>query len=84
MYALLHSSMEWVGAGIIVWLGIMVFLWRVGQKQYIHVFASACVWIFVYKIHGAISTASIMTATFAALLFDTFGLWILNFFKRSK
>ena len=81
MYALLHSSLDWIFAGAVVWLGIMVFLWRIGRKQYAHVFASACVWLFVYKIHGGISTASIMTATFAALLFDMSGMWILKQLK---
>lgn len=79
MITLLHGSMDWIMSGFVVFVGLMVFLNHFKKGQFINVIASAAVWVFVYKIHGGISTASIMTATFAALLFDTVGLW---FFRR--
>lgn len=77
MITLLHGSFEWIMAGIVVFAGIMVFLRHVAAGDWLNVFASGCVWFFVYKIHGGISTNSIMTATFAAMLFDIFGLRLL-------
>lgn len=83
MYGLLHSNADWFFSGIIVFIGIMVFLIKIAHGHIISTIASGIVWVFVYKLHSG-STAGIMTATFAALLFDTFGTFIISMFTRSK
>lgn len=83
MITLFHSSMEWIFSGAIIFIGIMVFLGKIARG---HIFSTVCsvaVWIFVYKLHG-MSTAGIMSATFAALLFDAFGIPILKFFSKGR
>lgn len=84
MYGLLHGSMDWIMAGAVVCLGLIVFLSKIPRGEFISLIIGACIWIFVYKIHGGISTTSIMTATFAALLFDLVGLPILKMFCGGK
>ena len=72
MLTLIHGSFEWLIAGGIVFIGLMVFMIKI---------ASACVWYFVYMMHRG-STQGIMSATFAALLFDMFGLPLLKLFAK--
>ena len=73
MYFLAHGDYGWIMSGFVVFIGIMVFAIKFGRGQYVSLFLSACVWIFVFKIHSG-STQGIMTATFAALLFDLVGI----------
>lgn len=77
MFALGHASFEWLFSGAIVFLGLMVFLIKLNRGHILDCVVGACVWIFVYKIHG-MSTTGIMSATFAALLFDLIGMRILR------
>lgn len=81
MFTILHSSMEWVMAGVVVFTGLMVFGIHIIRGHILSVILGAVVWFFVYSLHKG-STAGIMTATLAALLFDLFGLPILKLFSR--
>lgn len=83
MITLLHGSMEWVMAGLVVFTGLMVFMIHVVRGHILSVILGALVWAFVYSLHKG-STAGIMTATLAALLFDMFGLPILKLFMRKN
>ncbi len=83
MFGLVHSNMDWLFAGLIVCIGIVVMLIKLARGQFISAFAGIAVWIFVFKLHSG-STTGIMTATFAALLFDTLGLPIIRFFGGKK
>lgn len=76
-----HGDMTWLMSGAVVFIGLMVFLIKLVRGRIISVIASAIVWVFVYKIHSG-STAGIMTATLAALLFDVFGMPLLKVFMR--
>ena len=78
MFGLAHASIEFLLAGGIVFLGLMILIIRAVLGQGLHVFASICVWIFVYSIHGGKANVGIMTATFAAVLFDLFGFSIIK------
>jgi hypothetical protein len=81
MLTLLHGSFEWVIAGAIVVLGLIVFGIKLVRGHLFSVIIGACVWFFVFSLHRG-STTGIMTATFAALLFDLFGLTIIRLFMR--
>lgn len=81
MFTILHSSMEWIMAGAVVFTGLMVFGIHIIRGHILSVILGAVVWFFVYSLHKG-STAGIMTATLAALLFDLFGLPILKLFMR--
>lgn len=76
-----HGGFEWILAGIVVFLGLIVFGIKILRGNITGVLIGAAVWYFVYTIHHG-STAGIMTATFAALLFDLFGLPILKLFSK--
>ena len=80
MFALGHASFEWVFSGLIVFIGLMVFLVKLNRGHIIDCVIGLCVWAFVYKIHG-MSTTGIMSATFAALLFDLVGMRLLRLTK---
>lgn len=77
MFTLFHGSMDWILAGVIAFIGIMVFIIKLLKGHVFAVVCSAIVWYFVFRIHSG-STAGIMTATFAALLFDSLGWPILK------
>lgn len=74
---LLHSGFEWVFSGFIVFIGLMIFLFKLRKGRMLDVIVGGTVWFFVYSIHG-MSTTGIMSATFAALLFDLIGMRILR------
>lgn len=77
---LLHSGFEWIFSGLIVFVGLMVFLIKLTKGHLLDCAVGIAVWIFVYSIHG-MSTQGIMSATFAALLFDAVGMRILRLTK---
>lgn len=79
--ALFHGDFAWLLGGLIVFLGLMVFLVKLVRGHVLSVVLSVIVWIFVYKIHGG-TNSGIMTATVAALMFDVFGLPLLKLFSR--
>jgi hypothetical protein len=83
MITLLHGSFEWVMAGAVVFIGLMAFIIKLRRGHYMSSVISAAIWFFVFSLHKG-STAGIMTATFAALLFDVFGMPLLKFFSRSR
>lgn len=83
MFGLLHSNADWIFAGLIVCIGIVVMLIKIVRGQIISAILGMAVWIFVFSLHKG-STQGIMTATFAALLFDVIGLPIVGMFIRSK
>lgn len=74
---LAHAGFEWIISGFIVFFGLMVFLAKLSRGYILDCILGAIVWFFVYRIHSG-STVGIMTATFAALLFDLVGLRILR------
>jgi hypothetical protein len=78
---LAHGNVEWMMAGVVVFVGIMVFVFHIARGHIMHVMTSACVWVFVFTIHGGTITGS-MTATLAALLWDVFGLPLFRLFRR--
>ena len=80
MFALGHASFEWVFSGLIVFIGLMVFLVKLTRGHIDDCVVGAIVWYFVYSIHG-MSTTGIMSATFAALLFDLVGMRLLRLTK---
>lgn len=65
-------------------LGLIVFLGKLVKGEFVSFILGGLVWAFVYKIHGSVSTTSIMSATFAALLFDLVGLRILGIMAGIK
>ena len=81
MLTLIHGSFEWLIAGGIVFIGLRVFMIKIARGHIMGTIASACVWYFVYMMHRG-STQGIMSATFAALLFDMFGLPLLKLFAK--
>ena len=83
MFTLFHGSFEWIMAGGIVFIGLMAFIIKFQRGHYLSCAISAAIWVFVFSMHKG-STAGIMTATFAALLFDIFGMPLLKFFSRSR
>lgn len=81
MFALFHGSFEWIMAGAIVTLGLIVFGIKIMRGHIVSVVIGAIVWMFVYSLHSG-STVGVMTATFAALLFDLIGLPVIKLFSR--
>ena len=79
--ALFHGDFAWILGGLVVFIGLMVFLIKIARGHILSVILSLIVWVFVYKIHGG-SNSGIMTATLAALLFDIFGLPMIKLFMR--
>ncbi len=79
LVTLLHGSFEWVIAGAVVVLGLVVFGIKLVRGHILACIIGAAVWFFVFSLHRG-STTGIMTATFAALLFDLVGLWIIKLF----
>lgn len=77
MFGLAHADFGWIIAGIVVFIGIMFFIAKIIRGQLISATLSMIVWIFVFNLHKG-STQGIMTATFAALLFDAIGVPILK------
>ncbi len=78
---LAHGDFAWIMSGLVVFTGLMVLFIKVARGKIVSVVLSSIVWYFVYKLHGG-STTGIMTATFAALLFDLIGLSILKLFMK--
>jgi hypothetical protein len=81
MFGLAHADFGWVVAGFIAFVGIIFFITKIVRGQIISATLSAFIWFFVYSMHSG-STQGIMTATFAALLFDMVGLPIINTVKK--
>ncbi len=81
MFALFHGSFEWVMGGFVVFIGIMAMAFHAARGHFLHIVVSVIVWFFVYSMHKG-STAGIMTATLAALLFDVFGIPLFKLFRR--
>jgi hypothetical protein len=79
--ALFHGDFAWLLGGLVVFVGLMVFLIKLARGHILSVLFSLIVWVFVYKLHGG-SASGIMTATMAALLFDMFGLPLLRLFRK--
>ncbi len=80
MFAIAHGSFEWLFSGLIVFIGLMVFLVKLNRGHIFDCMVGVAVWFFVYSIHG-MSTTGIMSATFAALLFDLVGMRLLRLTK---
>lgn len=80
---LAHGNVEWIAGGLIAFIGIMVFIFHIVRGHVLHVVLSAMVWFFVFSMHKG-STAGIMTATLAALLFDVFGIPLIKLFMKFK
>ena len=78
---LAHSDFAWVIGGVVVFVGLMVFIIKLARGHLLSTLVSAVVWIFVYSLHRG-SNVGIMTATLAALLFDIFGYPLLRLFVR--
>jgi hypothetical protein len=78
---LLHSGFEWIFSGLVVFVGLMVFFIKLSRGKIMECASGLAVWWFVYSIHG-MSTQGIMSATFAALLFDLVGWSILKLASR--
>lgn len=78
---LAHSDFAWVLGGVVVFIGLMVFLIKLVRGHVTSTVLSAIVWFFVYSLHKG-SNVGIMTATLAALLFDLIGLPIIKLFLR--
>lgn len=81
MFGLAHADFGWVIAGVVAFIGIIFFIAKIVRGEILSATLSAVVWFFVYSMHSG-STQGIMTATFAALLFDMVGLPIINLMKR--
>jgi hypothetical protein len=79
--ALFHGDFAWLLGGLVVFVGLMVFLIKLARGHILSVILSLIVWVFVYKLHAG-SASGIMTATMAALLFDMFGLPLLRLFRK--
>lgn len=80
---LAHGNVEWIVAGFVVFLGIMVFLFKVVRLKLVDLMFAVPIWYFVYNLHSG-STAGIMTATLAALLFDVFGMPLLRLLRKGS
>lgn len=80
---LAHAGFEWIIAGTIVFIGLMVFAINVRRGHIVSSLISLAVWVLVYKLHAG-STTGIMTATLAALLFDLIGMRILRLAARRE
>ena len=78
---LAHGDFAWILGGMVVFIGLMVFIIKIARGHIVSTVLSLIVWIFVYKLHGG-SNVGIMTATFAALLFDIIGLPLIKLFMR--
>jgi hypothetical protein len=79
--ALFHGDFAWLLGGLVVFIGLMVFMIKIARGHIGSVLISAAVWYFVYSIHAG-SNSGIMTATVAALLFDLVGLPMLKLFMK--
>jgi hypothetical protein len=75
--ALFHGDFAWLLGGIVVFVGLMVFMIKVARGHIGSAILSIIVWVFVYTIHGG-TGSGIMTATVAALLFDVLGIPLLK------
>lgn len=80
---LAHGNVEWIVGGLVVFIGLIVFLAKIARGKIFDVLIAAGIWNFVYYIHSG-STAGIMTATFAALLFDIMGMPILRLLRKGS
>lgn len=81
MFGLAHADFGWIIAGVVAFVGIMFFITKIVRGELLSAMLSGAVWFFVFSMHSG-STQGIMTATFAALLFDMVGLPIINLAKR--
>jgi hypothetical protein len=80
---LAHGNVEWIVAGFVVFIGLMVFLIKLARGKFFDLMVGVPIWYFVYTLHAG-STAGIMTATLAALLFDLFGMPLLRLFRKGS
>ena len=78
---LFHGDFAWLLAGIVIFVGLVVFLIKLVRGHIGSTLASLCVWVFVFSLHGGTGTG-IMSATVAALLFDMMGIPIIKAFTR--
>jgi hypothetical protein len=78
--ALFHGDFAWVLGGLVVFIGLMVFLIRLSRGHILSSILSMTVWYVVYSLHSG-SNTGIMTATLAALLFDMIGIPMLKAFR---
>lgn len=89
MFGLAHASVEWIIAGGVVFIGLMAVVIRSPLLIAIltstpHLASSLFVWVLVYSLHGGDAAVGIMTATFAALLFDLIGVPIVKAIRWFK
>ena len=80
---LAHGNVEWIVAGFVVFVGLMAFIYKLARFQIWDAMKSGTVWFFVYTLHSG-STAGIMTATLAALLFDVFGNPLMRLMRKGS
>lgn len=80
---LAHGNVEWIVGGLVVFVGLIVFLAKIARGKFFDVLVAVGIWNFVYMIHSG-SNAGIMTATFAALLFDMLGMPILRLLRKGS
>jgi hypothetical protein len=78
---LAHGNVEWAVGGVVVFIGIMVFLFHVVKGHLLHIVLGGAVWVLVYSLHAG-TIAGTMTATLSALLFDLFGIPMLKLFMK--
>jgi hypothetical protein len=78
---LAHGNVEWIVGGLVVFIGLMVLLVKIARGKILSAVMGLSVWYLVFSIHN-MSTAGIMTATVAALLFDLFGIPMLRAFRK--
>lgn len=82
MFTLFHGSFEWLMAGGVAFIGVMVLLIKLMRGHILAAVASVLFWMFVFSMHSGAGVHGVMTATFAALLFDTIGIPLLKFFAK--
>lgn len=78
---LAHGDFAWILGGLVVFVGLMIFLIKLARGHILSTMLSALVWFFVYSLHRG-SNTGIMTATLAALLFDLIGYPLLRLFMK--
>lgn len=78
---LAHGDFAWILGGVVVFIGLMVFLIKLVRGHLLSTVLSLVIWLLVYSLHHG-SNVGIMTATLAALLFDFIGYPLLRLFFR--
>lgn len=80
---LAHGNFDWLFAGGIVFIGAMVLFIKIARGHIFSSIISVAFWFMVFSLHNG-STVGIMTATWAALLFDFFGLPLIKLSMRFR